>query len=108
LLLTQSGSPLTLSGERTPGTPERTLAPDGQQAEEIIFCEGDGFSFKECIAALETAALYRKGQYARFYAAGSAAVVGSAHQDGQGEVWILERQLAHQVFQPLPGEKPAD
>ena len=100
---------LTQSGERTPvGTPQRILATGEQQAEEIIFCEGDGFSFKACIAALETAALYRKGQYAKFYAAGSASAVGSAHRDGQGEVWILEGQLAHQVFEPLPGQKPAD
>lgn len=100
---------LAQSGERTPvGTPERILAMGEQQAEEIIFCEGDGFSFKACIAALETAALYRKGQYAKFYAAGSASAVGSAHRGGQGEVWILEGQLAHQVFEPLPGQKPAD
>jgi N-acetylglucosaminyl-diphospho-decaprenol L-rhamnosyltransferase len=103
---------LTHAGERTPEgtpeTPERTLAPDGQQAEEIIFCEGDGFSFSECIAALEAAALYRKGQCAKFHAAGSASAVGSARRDGQGETWLLKGQLSHQIFQPLPGENPAD
>ena len=87
---------------------ERILETDGQQAEEIIFCEGDGFSFKECIEALEMAALYRKGQYAKFHAAGSVSAVGSAHRDGQGETWLLKGQLTHQRFEPLPGEQPAD
>jgi GT2 family glycosyltransferase len=68
---------------------ERTAAPDRQQAEEIIFCVGNEFSFKEAIGALEAAAPYRKGQQVKFYTAGGHAVVGSAHRDGTGEIRVL-------------------
>jgi len=74
---------------RLPVAGERTAAPDRQQAEEIIFCVGDEFSFKEAIGALEAAAPYRKGQQVKFYTAGSHAVVGSAHRDGPGEIRVL-------------------
>jgi len=67
----------------------RTEAPDPRQAEEIIYCIGDGFSFKESIKALESAALYRHGQQAKFFAAGCHSAVGSASKDNQGEVWRL-------------------
>jgi len=70
---------------------ERTEASDPRQAEEIIYCIGDGFSFKESIKALESAALYRQGQHAKFFAAGCHSAVGSASKDNQGEVWLLER-----------------
>jgi N-acetylglucosaminyl-diphospho-decaprenol L-rhamnosyltransferase len=68
---------------------ERTEASDPRQAEEIIYCIGDGFSFKESIKALESAALYRQGQQAKFFAAGCHSAVGSASKDNQGEVWRL-------------------
>ena len=64
---------------------ERLVVPDRKLAGEIIFCEGDGFSFKQCIAALEEEAPYRHGRKARFYAAGSRSATGSADADGQGE-----------------------
>jgi N-acetylglucosaminyl-diphospho-decaprenol L-rhamnosyltransferase len=70
---------------------ERTAAPDPRQAEEIIFCIGDGFSFSESIKALESAELYRHGQQAKFFAAGCHSAVGSASKDNQGEVWRLNR-----------------
>ena len=70
-------------------TAERTAAPTSRQAEEIIFCIGDGFSFKESIKALESAELYRHGQQAKFFAAGCHSAVGSASKDNQGEVWPL-------------------
>jgi N-acetylglucosaminyl-diphospho-decaprenol L-rhamnosyltransferase len=70
---------------------ERMEAPDLRQAEEIIFCIGDGFSFKESIKALESAQLYRHGRQAKFFAAGCHSAVGSASKDNQGEVWLLDR-----------------
>jgi N-acetylglucosaminyl-diphospho-decaprenol L-rhamnosyltransferase len=69
---------------------ERTEAPDHSQAEEIIYCIGDGFSFKEGIKALESAEPHRHGQQAKFFAAGCHSAVGSASKDDQGEVWALK------------------
>jgi GT2 family glycosyltransferase len=80
----------------TPG--ERKPASDLQQADEIIFCEGEAFPFKDCIAALESAALYRqnrgRGQHVMFYAAGSQSAVGSASRDGRGKIWIIPSSRA--------------
>ena len=73
---------LSADGERTP-------APDLPQADEIIFCEGGGFSFKQCIAGLEASSPYRPRRQAMFYAAGSQSVVGSASRDGRGEIWVI-------------------
>jgi N-acetylglucosaminyl-diphospho-decaprenol L-rhamnosyltransferase len=61
------------------------IAPDRAGAAEIIFCEGGGFSFRQCISALEEAAPYRHGQKARLYAAGSRSATGSADPGGRGE-----------------------
>lgn len=79
------------SGERAQtGSPgERAQASGPQQAEEIVICQGDGFSFKEGIEMLEGSAFYQRGQYAKFHAAGSGSAAGSAHRDGRGEVWLL-------------------
>jgi N-acetylglucosaminyl-diphospho-decaprenol L-rhamnosyltransferase len=71
------------SGKRIP-------VADPGQAGEIIFCEGPAFSFKEAIAALQKAALRPGGRRAKFYAAGSASVTGSASSDGRGETIVLE------------------
>jgi hypothetical protein len=79
---------------------ERSPAPDLQQADDIIFCEGERFSFKDCIAALESTAgsassaavshSYRgRRQQALFYATGSQSVVGSVSRDGRGEIWVI-------------------
>jgi GT2 family glycosyltransferase len=68
---------------------ERTMAPDRQQAEEIIFCVGDEFSFKEAIGALEAAAPYQKGQQVKFYTTGGHAAVGSAYRNSPGEIRVL-------------------
>lgn len=73
----------------TTGT--RTVVDEAQQTEaqktdELILCQGAGFSFKDCITALETAAPYRGGIRVKFYAEGSGSVVGSAHRDGRGDV----------------------
>jgi N-acetylglucosaminyl-diphospho-decaprenol L-rhamnosyltransferase len=75
----------------------RTEAPDPRQAEEIIYCIGAGFSFKDSIRALESAKLYRLGQQAKFFAAGCHSAVGSASKDNQGEVWPLAK-----IDSPLP------
>lgn len=68
---------------------DRVLVPDKEEAEEIIFCEGPQFSFKDCIGALGSADLYQSGQQAKFHAAGSSSIAGSVHKDGQGEALIL-------------------
>jgi GT2 family glycosyltransferase len=93
---------LNASGERKP-------APDLQQADEIIFCEGEKFSFKDCIAALESSAqsaalesralyLLRHGPHphrqVKFYATGGQSVVGSASRDGRGEIWVISSSPA--------------
>jgi N-acetylglucosaminyl-diphospho-decaprenol L-rhamnosyltransferase len=70
-------------------TAERSLVPDLQQSNEVIFCEGDRFSFKEAIAALQTTDLYTGGRQAKFFARGSGSVTGSASKDGRGETIVL-------------------
>ena len=77
-----------------PAAGNRTLAPDAQHADEIIFCEGEAFSFKKCIAELEAAAPYAEHRQVKFYAAGSQAVVGSASRDGRGETWVISSSHA--------------
>ena len=87
----------------------RTLAIDLHHADEIIFCEGEKFSFKECIAALESSAQsaafesaapnrQHRGRHphrqVKFYAAGSQSVVGSASRDGRGEIWVISSSHA--------------
>lgn len=68
---------------------EREIVSTRQEADEILFCEGTGYSFRECIAALEAAALYRSGQQARFHAAGSRSATGSPDRDGRGETLVF-------------------
>jgi len=87
----------------------RTLAIDLHHADEIIFCEGEKFSFKECIAAFESSAQsaafesaapnrQHRGRHphrqVKFYAAGSQSVVGSASRDGRGEIWVISSSHA--------------
>ncbi len=79
---------------------KRKPAPDPQEADEIIFCEGEHFSFKDCIAVLESGAPgapYRRHQHVLFYAAGSQSAVGSSSRDGKGEIWVIT---------PLHGSAP--
>jgi N-acetylglucosaminyl-diphospho-decaprenol L-rhamnosyltransferase len=73
---------LDTSGKRKP-------APNPQEADEIIFCEGETFSFKDCIAALESTASSGPRQQVKFFANGSLSVVGSASRDGRGEIWVI-------------------
>lgn len=77
---------------------ERSPAADLNQADEIIFCEGEEFSFKDCIAALESAARStspkNQRRQAKFYAAGGQSVVGSASRDGRGDIWVIPSSRA--------------
>jgi GT2 family glycosyltransferase len=66
-----------------------TLAENRETATDILFCEGKSFTFRECISALETAALYRTGQQARFHAAGSHSATGSPDRNGRGETLVF-------------------
>ncbi len=68
---------------------KRTGARDPQEAEEIIFCEGRGYSFGQGIAALEAGGFKRSHQVAKFHAAGGSCAVGSAYRDTRGEVLLL-------------------
>lgn len=67
----------------------RETVMDPGQAEEVIFCEGRGFSFRQCITALETEAPYHSGRRVKFYVAGSRAAVGSADRGGPGEIVVF-------------------
>ena len=72
----------------------RIPAPTEKDAEEIIYCIGQEFSFKSAIRALETLAETpaqgkTPARTAAFYAAGSHAIVSSTRRDNRGETWIL-------------------
>jgi N-acetylglucosaminyl-diphospho-decaprenol L-rhamnosyltransferase len=73
---------LSLSGKRV-------LVADSGEADEIIFCEGPAYPFKEIIADLQAAAVSPGRPPSKFYAAGSGSVTGSASKDGRGETVVL-------------------
>jgi N-acetylglucosaminyl-diphospho-decaprenol L-rhamnosyltransferase len=62
-----------------------TLASSEHDATHLLFCEGPAFSFRECIAALETSRRRRPETPVLFHAASTRSAVGSADRDGQGE-----------------------
>ena len=66
---------------------ERVLVPDGQPANEIIFCEGADFSFSDSIAALRQ---MPRRMVCKIHAAGSASAVGSYSKRGMGEAIALD------------------
>jgi hypothetical protein len=66
-----------------------TLAVSPETAEELLFCQGNDFGFRDCIAGLEAAAPYRRGQQAKFHAAGSNSASGSTNRDGRGETLVF-------------------
>ena len=68
---------------------KRTLAVSPETAEELLFCQGNDFGFRDCIAGLEAAAPYRHGQQAKFHAAGSNSASGSTNRDGRGETLVF-------------------
>jgi N-acetylglucosaminyl-diphospho-decaprenol L-rhamnosyltransferase len=65
---------------------ERVLVPDEQEAEEIIFCEGTAFSFKDCIIAMQKI----EGRIScKIHAAGSGSAAGSSSKEEQGQTIVL-------------------
>lgn len=64
----------------------RKLVSEKQDADEIILCEGQSFSFRDCIEALQNA---RRGVSCKIHAAGSGAAVGSHSKEEQGQVIVL-------------------
>lgn len=72
------------------GSEERVVAGEGQE-DEIVLCEGRGFSFRESIALLEARAKEGRRQRVKFHAGGSGSAVGSSDRNGRGEVLILRR-----------------
>lgn len=68
---------------------KRTFAAAAENAEELLFCQGNDFGFRDCIAGLEAAAPYRHGQQAKFHAAGSNSATGSTDRDGRGETLLF-------------------
>jgi len=70
-------------------TRSRIFVDTPGQAKDIVLCEGQQFSFVECITALEAAQPWRSGLRVKFYAKGGRSVLGSVHRDGRGEVQVL-------------------
>ncbi|HWK06922.1 MAG TPA: glycosyltransferase family 2 protein [Puia sp.] len=64
----------------------RQLVPDGQETEEIIFCEGPAFRFSDCIAALQK---IRGRVSCKIHAAGSGSAAGSHSKEEQGQTIVL-------------------
>jgi N-acetylglucosaminyl-diphospho-decaprenol L-rhamnosyltransferase len=65
---------------------DRTLASDEQQADEIIFCEGDQFSFRDIIEALQKTG---RRQPCKVHAAASTSAIGSHSKDGRGDAIVM-------------------
>jgi len=68
---------------------KRALAVSPETAKELLFCQGNDFGFRDCIAGLEAAAPCCHDQQAKFVAAGSNSATGSADRDGQGETLVF-------------------
>ncbi len=82
---------------------KRVMAGDLREADEIIYCEGPGFSFADAIAELEADAKGGAGRGVekrgkahgplrrehKFHALGSGSVTGSESKDGRGETILL-------------------
>jgi N-acetylglucosaminyl-diphospho-decaprenol L-rhamnosyltransferase len=66
---------------------ERTLVEDESQADEIIFCEGDTFSFRDIIEALQRVGSLRP---CKIHAAASTSFVGSHSKDGMGDAVVIK------------------
>jgi N-acetylglucosaminyl-diphospho-decaprenol L-rhamnosyltransferase len=68
---------------------KRRVAVSAESAEELLFCQGNNFGFRECIAGLELAAPFRRGQRVKFHAAGTDSATGSTDRDGRGETLVF-------------------
>lgn len=65
------------------------IAADLRAANLVLFCEGAGYSFRECITALEKGDFRSRGQRILFHASGSHSAVGSVNRDGRGETLVF-------------------
>ena len=65
------------------------LVEDIHEATVVLFCQGQAFSFGECITALETGGFEQGGRRALFHAAGTHSAVGSSDRDGRGETLVF-------------------
>jgi hypothetical protein len=65
------------------------VVEDIGEASVVLFCEGADFSFRECIAALETSGFDGKGRRVLFHAAGSHSAVGSTDRGAKGETLVF-------------------
>ena len=73
---------------RLAGSGERTMVGKEEDAGEILLCEGEGWSFRQCIARLEV--LGSAGSKRIFlHAVGSDSAVGSPERGERGEALIL-------------------
>jgi len=68
---------------------DRVFVETPGEAKELVLCEGEQFSFTDCITMLETAQPWRNGLRVKFYAKGGGSVLGSVHRDGMGEALVL-------------------
>jgi N-acetylglucosaminyl-diphospho-decaprenol L-rhamnosyltransferase len=68
---------------------KRALAISPGTGDELLFCEGNDFGFRDCIAGLEAAAPFRHGQQVKIHAAGSNSATGSTDRDGRGETLVF-------------------
>jgi N-acetylglucosaminyl-diphospho-decaprenol L-rhamnosyltransferase len=68
---------------------KRKVAEDIHKSQEIIFCQGADYSFRDCIAGLEANARHRNGQQIKFHAAGAGIAVGSADPNGRGDILVI-------------------
>jgi N-acetylglucosaminyl-diphospho-decaprenol L-rhamnosyltransferase len=75
--------------ERLIASGKRVLAASPETAKELLFCQGNDFSFRDCIEGLEAATPGRHGQQAKFVAAGSNSATGSTDRDGRGETLVF-------------------
>jgi N-acetylglucosaminyl-diphospho-decaprenol L-rhamnosyltransferase len=65
---------------------DRIILSDPEQADEIIFCEGSGFSFKQVITAIQDNGRRAAGM---IHAAGSSSAIGSHSKGGKGDIILL-------------------
>lgn len=71
------------------------IVPERDAASAVLMCEGEDFSFRECINALEQTGIgqrhsgERKIQRVLFHASGSRSAVGSTDRKGLGEIVVF-------------------
>ncbi|HLI93758.1 MAG TPA: glycosyltransferase, partial [Puia sp.] len=81
-----TGDPASIGRLRPALMHSRRLVTDPQEANEVIFCQGAAFSFKELISEW---AKMNRGMAAAIYAEGAEAIVSSRHHDNRAEILKL-------------------